>query len=146
LARATRTRLRLRPWRAGDEDAFEPRADFAEEAAISPFRPDPNSRAWTLCRAEDEIIGIAWAIECEPGAFSVGARLAAVARRDWPGLVWLADRVCVFLEDDCQASMILASARLELPGAVATLKRIGFVDNGRFELPGATYVAMSRTA
>lgn len=118
----------MRPYRPGDEDAFNLRADFAEERAATAWdwsrgAPGPT---WTIYRWSGEIVGIGGAVDQGDGLWQAWAQLADAPRRDWPQLLWLASRVLGYVETHHGAAAIEAMARTSNPAAISCLQRLGF--------------------
>lgn len=129
--------IRMRPWRAGDEAAFKPRDDMAEDGRVLPWdwAADQPTRTWTLTRG-DEVIGVGGVNEIAAGEYDAWACLAPVRKRDWPRLHWLAMRVIAFAETELAASVIHAFTRAGCGGGMRSLQRLGFS-------PGATVQAQT---
>lgn len=122
-----RPALRMRRWCAGDEDAFTPRADFAQDQVENGWdwskgAPGPT---WTILRWTGEVVGIGGVIE-QRTAWHAWAQLADVGRRDWPQLVWLASRVLAFMESQHQVAAFTADARVAQRGSARLLRKLGF--------------------
>lgn len=119
--------LRLRPYQPGDEDAFEPRADFAADRAATAWNwakgaPGPT---WTLLHGR-QVLGIGGAVQGENHAWQAWAQLAELERRDWPQAVRLAGVVLTHLTDSLGAHWIWAEARQANAGAGRALEHLGF--------------------
>jgi hypothetical protein len=140
-------KLRIRPYRAGDELAFEPRADFAEERAAmggAVSRP-----AWAIVRWDGEVVGIGGAADQGAGIWDAWCSMGQLRPREWVQAAWLASRALSYLERQQGARVIRAGARLERPAAVNTLRKLGFVEASMGEdprLPGVAYLFMQREA
>lgn len=141
--------LSLRPWRAGDEDAFTPRRDFAEERAAVAWpweRGAPPGRTWTLYReGTGEVVGVGGVID-RYDCVEAWASLADLPRRDWPRAIYLADRALLFALKVYELSVI-ATARADNPAARRVLERLGFRPFAHHEhprVPGVRYVHMIR--
>lgn len=123
-----RPKLRMRPYRAGDEAAFTPAPDFARAIVANGYdwAQGPPGPTWAICRWSGEVVGLGGAIEhpIEPGQFHAWSQLAEVARRDWPQLLWLAERVLSKLISQRGARRISAHALDE--AAMRCLMRLGF--------------------
>lgn len=122
-------KLRMRPWRPGDEAAFTPRADFAEEAPLNgwDWRHGAPGPTWTLERWNGEIAGVGGGVPQGEGLFDVWACLAAtVGTRDWPRLLWLASRALALLTLHHGARRFQALARADWEPAIDSLRRLAF--------------------
>lgn len=118
--------LRLRRWRPGDEDAFTPRADFAEQRAAVGWdwtqgAPGPT---WTVLRWNGDVVGVGGFIQQGLTEFAAWAWLAEVQRRDWPQLIWLAQRALTDVRTHHGARAIAADAAT--PAASRLLGRLHF--------------------
>ena len=122
-------KLRMRPYRPGDEAAFTPREDFARERAAVDWNwalgaPGPT---WTLVRWSGDVVGVGGAVRTEePGVWQAWAQLAELPRRDWPQAIWLAERALDYLEKHHGAKRIEAMARMGKAAPVLCLSRLGF--------------------
>lgn len=119
----------MRPYRPGDEDAFTPRADFARDRATNgwDWTAGPPGPTWAICRWTGEVVGLGGAIEHpgETGRWYGWAQLCETPRRDWPQLLWLAQRVLTIMQ--LQRGMRRIDAHTaEAPGAMRCLQRLGF--------------------
>ena len=145
-------KLRLRPYQAGDEDAFELRGDFAEERAATAWdwSKGPPGPTWTLTRWDEAVLGVAGAVDHGDDVWRVWAQLADLPKRDWSQALWLAGRVLTYLETQRGATVIEAEARAANPAAIASLRRLGFSlgrgDPVPHQVAGVHYVALVRRA
>lgn len=142
-------KLRMRPYRAGDEAAFTPAPDFARAIVANGYDWDqgPPGPTWSICRWSGEVVGLGGAIEhpVEPGQFHAWAQLAEVARRDWPQLLWLAERVLMRLILQRGARRITAHALDQ--AAMRCLMRLRFASAGPVAIPAFDEVYLfQRTA
>lgn len=157
--RSARTRLRsvskrrlslhVRPWRAGDDVAFSPRADMAAEASSVAWsfpRYGPPGPTWTLVRTSDgAVLGMGGGVEQHRGDWQLWALLAPIRPRDWPAAIACAREVVRALVRDWRARRLTAVARHDFPGAQLVLQRLGFHFFGwSIYWPG--YVLYERTA
>ncbi len=119
--------LRLRPWRAGDEEAFEPRADMAQEARVNawPWSKGPPGPTWTLMQG-DQVLGMGGAVQGEDGAWLAWATVADLGPRFWPEAVRLAGVVIDHMLARADVRWLWAQARSEKPAAIRLLHRLGF--------------------
>lgn len=148
MSRRWRT-LHVRPWRAGDELAFEPRADMMAEASAVAWsfpRHGPPGPTWTLVRTRDgEVMGMGGGVEEHRGDWQLWAWLAPIRPRDWPAAIDCAGVVVRALVRDWRARRMTAVARADFPGAQLVLQRLGFAYFGwSIYWPG--YVTFERTA
>ncbi len=139
----------MRPWRAGDEAAFEPSAAFAAErdggfGAWDWSRGAPGP-TWTILRGED-VIGVGGVCTFGRGAWDAWCCLADVSRRDWPTLIKLASRVLSYAVEQLGARTIEATARSNDARAERCLERLGFRGRGVFDYQGDPYAVMHRSA
>ncbi len=142
-------RIDLRAYRRGDEAAFTPREDFAEEMAMIGHDwsgGPPTGHVWTLTR-DHEVIGLAGVhrvLDRRPEAW---AWVADLAPRDWVALVRLGRKMLGRMP---QLGPVEASCRLSSRAAQSCLERIGFEDTGEvFDAPigaGIAYRMMVRRA
>lgn len=145
----SRPDLSLRPWRAGDEEAFTPRRDFAEERAAVAWswgKGPPPGRTWTLLRGE-EVLGIGGVITREEWS-ECWACLADLPRRDWPQAVEMARRALVFvLTHHRPPAGLFATCRADNAGALLVLGRLGFSPEALRadpRTPGVEYLCLTR--
>lgn len=141
------TDLTLRPWRSGDEDAFAPRRDFAEERSAVAW-PWARGRApgptWTLLRGE-EVVGIGGVVD-RGGHLQAWASLADLPRREWPAAIARARRALDYVQEG-YGLCVAATARFDNCGACRVLERLGFAfvsTAGDERVPGVTYAHFVR--
>jgi hypothetical protein len=128
--------MTLHPYQPGDERAFTPRADFAEElpALMAAWvAAGPASITWTLTGGASEVLGVAGAAPLEGERWGVWALLADLSRRQWLTALKWADEALTSLERFRGARVIEATARVSNPAAIRTLERLGFRATGRIE-------------
>lgn len=121
--------LRLRAWRRGDERAFTPRPDMAEDmmAVAWAWGRGPPGPTWTLERIRgDRVLGMAGAVEQARGDWQIWSVLGALRWRDWPAALALARGALRSLERDWGSTRFTAYARTDFPGAHLVLRRLGF--------------------
>jgi RimJ/RimL family protein N-acetyltransferase len=122
--------LRLRAWRRGDERAFTPRPDMAEDMMLVAWAwgRGPPGPTWTLERAGNgRVVGMAGGVEHVRGEWQIWSVLAPMHWRDWPPALALARNALRSLERDWGARRFTAFARIDFPGAHLVLRRLGFV-------------------
>lgn len=141
----SRRAIFLRPWRPGDERAFAPRADLAEEFAKVDWDWDwPPGPTWTVMRFPNQVIGVGGGVRVRRSAtYQVWCVLAPVPRGDWPLLMRCARAAFDHLERSHGARTLTAYVRDDFAGAAATLDRLGFT---RRTAPGSYegYTVMAR--
>ena len=83
-----RVKLKLRPWRAGDLLAFDPRSDFEREMRLNAWdwTKGPPGPTWTLVEC-DRVLGVGGGIAGEDGAWLAWACLSDLPARSWPEAV-----------------------------------------------------------
>lgn len=141
------SRFFVRPYEAGDEAAFTPRADMAaEQAALGwDWTRGPPGPTWTLARAPSgEVAGIGGGVRiARDRRFArVWALIADLPRRDWPDAVRCAGLVLGFLEA-AGASTFTVLVREDLGGAARVMEHLGFTRST--PAPGWDgYVVMAR--
>ena len=133
--------LILRAYAPGDEHAFVPREDLAEEMRASAWdwrAGPPPGRVFTLTDWRSGAVhGLGGLVQRGDGWWEAWACLGQLNRRDWPQAAWLAARELGALKRCANhtVSRITASARVDRPAAVALLRRIGFVPGPVIEDP-----------
>lgn len=141
--------LRLRPWKPGDEDAFEVSADVAAERAMVAWdwSKGPPGPTWTLVRWSGEVAGVGGfhetARDARGATFQAWCWLADLPRRDWPKTMWLAGRAIDHAARHHGARRLEATASARMPGAALCLQRLGFEWTGDVEIAGARYRVMT---
>lgn len=133
---ARRATIRMRPYKPGDEAAFVPRADFAQDRAASAWdwsagAPGPT---WTLHLWSGQVLGVGGAVR-QGDRWLGWAQLAEIHPRDWPQLLWLARRVLELMRIRHGPVTIEALARPSMP-AIACLRRLGFALFDAIDWPG----------
>lgn len=150
--------LSLRTYQRGDEAAFVPRADFAEEqAAIGwDWSKGPPGPTWTLVRPNAsllegyEVLGIGgYAKSFDLHHREAWGAVCDLTPREWAELARLIRPNLDLMFAPKTAVPIYATARADLPGAVRLLQKLGFtafpvpiVDP---RLPDVPLVQMMRT-
>ncbi len=132
MGRTHRAKLRLRPYRAGDIDAFTPRVDMAaEKDAVGWAWADgpPPGRTWTLERWNGEVVGVGGLYDWSGGVMDAWSVLAEMPARDLAQALWLASRALTFAEQRDGATLLRASCRTIHAGALRCLKRLGFASD-----------------
>lgn len=128
-------KLRLRPWKPGDQDAFVPRGDFAQDRQHVnwDWTQGPPGPTWAIVRWDETVVGVAGFVVHEGPvqveSLDAWAWLADLPRRDWPQLLWLANNTITHMARTTGARMVYASARKALVGAARCLERLGFRDD-----------------
>lgn len=144
-----RPKLRLRPWKAGDETAFTPRQDFAQEQAMNAWdwAKGPPGPTWTIVAWDGSVTGIGGAVDCLDGAWSLWTQLSISPRGYWPHLLWLAARAIEEMKIKHRAQRFMAMARCGNHGAARCLARLGFEISGEeLQVENVRYVLMRRAA
>jgi hypothetical protein len=143
--------LNLRPWRPGDEAAFAPRGDLAQDMAANDHdwrRGPPPGMIWAIERPDGRVEGVAGAMFVTQGVVHVWACVADLTPRELARCLGLARRTLQFVANDPTVKSIVADARMEDRGAVRGLERLGFLEDpaGRRVIDGIVYVRMRRAA
>ena len=145
-------RLHLRPWRAGDEDAFEPRPDFVAERAHNAWnwKNGPPGPTWTLLNRNQEVLGIGGGekvLDNSEAVWKMWSQLCDLHARDFPAAIILAQKVMAHLAKDKGARRFYSAARATSGGAIRCLQRLGFTPDGRVEeADGVVYLVMKKDA
>lgn len=108
----------------GDEAAFIPRPDMAEDMAANGWdwsqgAPGPT---WTLMRWDGEFLGIGGFVKLSDNGWEAWSVLSSLRLRDWPRVLELAKMRLEALG----SSTVLACCRSDSAGAMRVLDRLGF--------------------
>ena len=141
-------RLHLRPWRAGDEDAFEPRPDFVAERAMNAWnwKNGPPGPTWALLDRDQNVLGIGGGERLLGDAWRMWSQLSDLPARDFPAAIILAGKVMDHLKKDKGAKFFFAAALATSGGAIRCLVRLGFERAELQEADEVVYQVMRKTA
>ncbi|WP_174301165.1 hypothetical protein [Caulobacter sp. S45] len=144
-----RPALGFRPYRHGDADQIDARADFAaEQAAMGwPLRQArPRGEAWTITRDGQPIGCGGVAYDRQDKVWRGWLYLSDLSRREWAHALRTSKHALDYVDQHAGVS-IEASAMFENKAALRTLHRLGFVfERGGFTHGDEPYVQFLREA